>query len=838
MKKLRYRVISIISNFVFLEIFFLLIGVVKYAQASDYFRVSALELVDADQQVVDLDIFSQANGQLPGSYYVAIFLNGVEIETRNIIFVKLENNQLSPRLTQSDLSKLGVNIEAFSTLRQLPIDEYIYDISKYIPHATAYFDFDKQRLELSIPQIALKTRPMEFIDPRLWNQGITAFLMSYDFSGSNADGENNNNQNYYANIRSGLNVVAWRLRNYSVYSSSTGGASDENSFSSINTYIQRDIHRIKGQMIVGQTYTPADIFDSFQFTGAQLLSDDDMLPNSLRGFAPVVRGIAQSNARITIRQNSYIIYENYVPPGPFEITDLYPTSASGDMEVTITENNGKERKFIQPLSSVPIMQRPGQIKYQFSLGRYRSSSLDVYQPSFGQVTLIYGLPNEISLYGGTQFSENYYAINTGIGMSLGDFGAMAVDTTLASAELSNGKTKSGNSYRFQYSKGFISTGTSLTLAEYRYSTSSYYSFSEANESGWGEASYYKNQKYNKRSRFQLTLNQSVSEYSSLYLSAWQQNYWGESYDRMFAIGYNISYNGISYSLNLIYNDYFNSNKNEDKQISFNVSIPLDKWLSNSWATFSTNSSDDGKISQQVALSGIALEDNNLSYNVSGAYGNKERGTEWRASLAYKGTSGSINTGYSYSDSMRQIDYGLSGGVVVHKNGVTLSQPLGETVGLIEAIGTIDNRVANHSGIKTDERGYAVIPHLQPYEKNRIILDTETLKDGVDIGEAVQIVVPTRGAIVNADYHVKTGYRVLVTLMYKGKLVPFGASASLSDNSSSGIVGENGELYLSGVPEKTNIKVQWGKSTTQQCQVRLILPSESDNGIILTKAQCN
>ncbi|MEF3515682.1 fimbria/pilus outer membrane usher protein, partial [Citrobacter freundii] len=42
-------------------------------------------------------------------------------------------------------------------------------------------------------------------------------------------------------------------------------------------------HRI----VVGKTYTDDNVFDSIQFTGAQLTSDENMLPDSQRDFAPV-----------------------------------------------------------------------------------------------------------------------------------------------------------------------------------------------------------------------------------------------------------------------------------------------------------------------------------------------------------------------------------------------------------------------------------------------------------------------------------------------------------------------------------------------------------------------
>ncbi|WP_164099337.1 fimbria/pilus outer membrane usher protein, partial [Serratia marcescens] len=79
------------------------------------------------------------------------------------------------------------------------------------------------------------------------------------------------------------------------------------------------------------------VFDSFQFTGLQLASDENMLPDSQRGFAPTIRGVAHSNARVSVRQHGYTIYETYVAPGAFVISDLFPTSQSGDLEITVHE---------------------------------------------------------------------------------------------------------------------------------------------------------------------------------------------------------------------------------------------------------------------------------------------------------------------------------------------------------------------------------------------------------------------------------------------------------------------------------------------------------------------
>ncbi|MCV5625921.1 fimbria/pilus outer membrane usher protein, partial [Escherichia coli] len=91
---------------------------------------------------------------------------------------------------------------------------------------------------------------------------------------------------------------------------------------------------------------------SFQFRGAQLSSVPEMLPDSRRGYAPVVRGVANSNARVEVRQNGYTVYSTVVPPGPFALNDIHPSTLSGDLDVTVIEADGTRHNFTLPYSSV------------------------------------------------------------------------------------------------------------------------------------------------------------------------------------------------------------------------------------------------------------------------------------------------------------------------------------------------------------------------------------------------------------------------------------------------------------------------------------------------------
>lgn len=800
---------------------------------ADYFNPHALEIKDPSQHV-ELTQFMYQGQQLPGIYRVDVYLNGNRLETRDVTFSMVEG-KLQPELTRGQLKDMGVKLDAIPALNQKLQNEPFTNLGYYLPDANTEFHFNQLRLNISIPQAALSVEARGYVDPTLWDQGLPAFLINYGVSGTNVQNDNmpGTSNSYYLNLRSGANFGAWRLRNYSTYTDNSVG---EHQWDSISTYLERDLQHLKGQLTLGDSYSPSGIFDSVRFRGVQLASDDNMLPDSQRGFAPVIRGIAQSNAQVTVRQSGYIIYQTYVAPGMFAITDLYPTSSSGDLAITITEADGTERHSIQPFSAVPVMLREDQLRYSLTGGEYRSTSNEAQTRKFIQSTLIYGLPHDSTLYGGFQLADKYSAVALGIGHGLGDWGSVSVDVT--HAKLHDDNRHSGQSYRFQYAKDIAATATTFTLASYRYSTSSFYDFNEANNWRYGD---------NKRSKIQANLSQSFNALGNLYLSASQQDYWQQSgFDRSLSAGYNLSLNGISYGLSYTYTQS-PSNITTDQQFAFNLQIPLSKWLPHSWASYNLNTNKKGQTSQMVGLSGTTLADGNLNYNVQQSYSNRGDGNSGNVSAGYKGSYANVNGGYNYNKDSRQIHYGLQGGIVAHPYGVTLSQPLGETIALVKASGANNLKIQNNSGVNTDGRGYSVVPYLSAYRHNRIALDTESMGESIDIDTNTQTVVPTKGALVLANFQTRVGNRVLMTLLHNGRPLPFGTMVSLDNNDPhsvaySGIVGDGGQVYLSGMPQNGYLIAKWGHTMTEQCRIKFSLPElfksqKPLNSIINAQSQC-
>lgn len=815
-----------------------------YAEGSNldnlYFDPDFLEL--PNKSSIDLSQFEN-NEQLPGNYYVDIYVNTNLIGTENIKFEKIDNGKLIPCLSISDLTKFGIKTSEYKGLEEK--ENNCVNLSA-IPNATSEFKFNSQRLYLSIPQIAMNKNPRGFVDLNNIDNGITALLLNYSYSGSkNYDRKSNgsNTTSNYINLRPGINIGPWRLRNYTTWSNSDDKSSK---WDTVYTYLSRSINQLKSQLVLGDGVSPSSVFDSVPFRGIQLGTDDDMYPESVRGYAPVVRGIARSNAQITIRQNGYTIYQTEVAAGPFEINDLYPTGSSGDLYVTIKESNGSEQHQIIPFASLPVLQREGYVSYSITGGEYRAYDKEIEKQKFGQLTLIYGLPYGATAYGGSQLSNNYQAYSIGVGQNLGALGAISIDVTQANSKLNNGDTSRGQSYRFRYNKNLNTIGTNIALAGYRYSTDGYYSLAEVFDEYRNGISAPEIER--RRNRAEITINQNLGEqYGSLSIGYVRENYWNSDRKTQSAtVGYNNSWQGISYGLNYTYNKNTNnysyrsssySKSSDDHQLALSVSVPFSVFDDTFYYNFNTNSSSQSPSTGSVGLSASQLN-NRLNWSLQQAFTNQDQGSSGNLNASYKGKYGEMTGGSGYSKDNYNLYYGVNGSLVAHSGGVVLGQQLGETSAIVNIPEASDVAVLNQAGVETNSYGYALVPYITPYRKNTIDIDTSALPENTEMALTSQTVSPSRGALVKANFSANVGYRALIALtLENGELIPFGSQVIFKDNPQlNNIVGNDGEVYLSGLGEKGQFIVKYNN---KQCSANYNLLGVSHYlGLYKTTVVCH
>lgn len=829
--------------------------------ARDYFDPALLSLTGGQAITTDLSIFETADQVPPGEYLVTVYVNQSLRGQYTLMFTGTEKGQVEPQLTPAFLSEMGVNTAALASFTGLAEDKPVRSLSTLIPDNQVNFHFRELRLELSFPQVAMKPDAARTVDPAQWDDGVPAFLMNYSLSG----GQNwqddrsgkSEQRNLFALLRSGLNWQAWRLRSDLTYThnesrNTTGATQNQQNTQFSGTYLQRDIRAWRSEILAGEYTTGNDVFDSIPFRGVRLNSSEEMLPFSQRGFAPVIAGIARSNARITISQNGNVVYQTYVAPGPFRIDDLYQTGQGGDLTVTVTEADGSIRTWTQAYSALPVMLRPGGWKYELTTGEYHGAvTVDSRVSRFALATLIFGLPGNITMYGGGLVAEDYLSFAGGTGLSLGEAGAISADITTSAARLQEGQNRQhGSSYRIRYAKSLLSTGTSIDLTAYRYSTRHYYSFADFNSQGYrlqdDQAPWVLARQ---RSAFQVRLSQQLGEQGSLYLSALHSSYWNdEATNRSLSAGYNGSLKGISYGLAYsIDRVKGNGTWPENRQFALNVQVPFSLFghgngHDHSYASYQMTHTSNGQVQQQAGVSGSTLSDR-LSWSVMQGWTNDHHNSSVsNLNLGWQGSRGMASMGYSNSRHNRSLNINGNGGVVIHPQGITFGPMLGNAVAVVSAPGA-DGVTIMNGNLLTDSRGYAIVPYLSGYQPNNISLNPATLPDAVDLPRSSQTVYPTKGAVVLANFTTRIGYQALMTLEKDGAPVPFGAIVTVmteNDDTNTGIVGDAGQAWLSGLPEAGQVSVSWGSDATQQCRARFDLSGSTPvpgNPIRTLHARC-
>jgi len=288
-------------------------------------------------------------------------------------------------------------------------------------------------------------------------------------------------------------------------------------------------------------------------------------------------------------------------------------------------------------------------------------------------------------------------------------------------------------------------------------------------------------------------------------------------------------------------------RHQRQQQNLNVTIPFsvfsgqrydrDSALDRAWASVNASRNSNGQQSWRTGVGGTLLEGRNLSYSVSQGH-SSTNGTSGSASANWQATYGTLGLGYNVDRNQHDYNWQLAGGIVGHENGVAFSQPLGDTNVLIKAPGARGVRIENQTGVKTDWRGYAVMPYATVYRYNRIALDTLSMDNHTDVENNVSRVVPTQGALVRASFDTRIGVRALLTVKRGDRPVPFGAIVREANSGITSMVGDEGQIYLSGLPLKGELLVQWGDDAASRCVARYSLPEESlQQAVTQYSAQC-
>ncbi len=780
---------------------------------------------------IDTTRFARGNAVAPGVYSVGITINGARVSREDIRFAATAGKPgAQPCVTRAFLARAGVDLAKADAaagrgkFAAAANDEMCGEIGTLVLGATADFDFAEQRLDLSVPQAFVHNLARGYVPPEQWDKGVNGGFISYNANTYRTDGNGPASTQSYLGLNAGLNVGAWHFRHQGSVTAATGQKTE---YDNIATYAQRDVEKLGAQLTLGDASTTGEIFDSVSFRGAQLATDDRMLPESMRGFAPVVRGVADTNARVTVRQNGQVLQETNVSPGPFEINDLYSTGYGGDLDVTVTEADGRTKEFTVPFASVAQLLRPGATRFSATAGQLRNDSLDD-KPGFAQFTLQHGLTNSVTAYGGVIAASGYGAVDIGGALNTG-IGAFSMDITGAATNVPNAQSMHGLSLRVGYSKFVSATDTNVSIAAYRFSTDGYLNLNDAaSVRDIAEHGGDINSVYRQRNRVQVSINQKLGEHGTMFVTGSSQNYWNRGgSDTLFQAGYTNAFKYGTYSFTAGRTRSMDGQLSNDFQLS--TTIPLGHKTHAPMLTTNATHHSDGANNMQANISGSLGDNNQFSYNGYGTYnagGGSASSGNAGVSGTYTATHATVTASASGGGGTHQVSAGVQGSVVAHPGGVTFSQTVGDTIGVIVAPDAAGAAVTNSPGTRIDSRGYAVIPNLSPYTMNEIDIDPKNTSTDVEFKSTSAQVAPHAGSIVMMKYQTVSGRAALIQApKLGGGTLPFGANVEDENGKTVGVVGQDSRIFARGLEDKGDLKVAWGSGPVEQCRISYTLPAK-------------
>jgi outer membrane usher protein len=480
-----------------------------------------------------------------------------------------------------------------------------------------------------------------------------------------------------------------------------------------------------------------------------------------------------------------------------------------------------------------------------------------------QATMQRGFTNLLTGYAGAEASQGYGAVLLGSALNT-RYGAFAMDVTSAHTQIPGLNTLSGQSVRLNYSKIMAQTGTALSVAAYRYSTSGYLSLGDAARardyarrglpvfaSGAAQPLLINGVPISGlltpaqqaalvgvdpggllaptgvdrlRNNFSLTLSQQLGQRSgSLYVNGSVRDYWNRGgTDSQFQLGYNNTIGPVSYNLSASRErDLFGRS---DNRYMINVTIPLGNGEHAPLFTGGLSHDSTGDTQQQATLNGTAGVDNRYSYGATATHDSGGQtgsvGSTGSINGGYRGTQVQLNAGFGAGHGYSQASLSVAGGIVAHPGGITFGQSLGDTMAIIEAPEAVGARVGNAAGVRVDRSGYALVPYLTPYVLDTINIDPSGLPLDVQLDNTSSQVAPRAGAVVLVKFKGESGRFLLIQAhLADGGTLPFGAEVQNEQGQPVGMVGQAGRIMVRVQRASGRLDVQWqdAAGSSHQCQ---------------------
>ncbi|KQM52560.1 outer membrane usher protein [Pseudomonas sp. Leaf15] len=694
------------------------------------------------------------------------------------------------------------------------------DFLAQYPQALVEPDPATLTVSLVVPTEAL--RPVQQ-DISGYETGGFAGLLNYDLSGFYNRFGDDASRFGSANTEVGFNAGDWIVRSRQVQTWQDGLSRSTH----LEAYAQRTFASHQAVLQAGQINLYNPVLSGAQITGVQVLTEHALQE---QGEGALIQGIANSPAQVEVRQNGALIHSTVVPAGPFTLNDVRRLNTRSDVEVTVKESVGGERRFTVPAAMLGLgLPAPG---YSVAAGRVRNvgdaKGDDPWVVSAGWTGALHP---QLTLGTGVLAASEYRSAGASLGWLPWLDSQIQLSTQLSNSQawekVSGVQTDLSWSQRLgeQWS---ISAANSWRSVGYRELEESTY---ERDDSP-GRNSERRNSRYRDQQSLNLGWSHPLLGAFSAGVSR-SANFAGDSSSRALA-SWGTSIGAVSLSASAEWQ--MGGSQQQDNAVYLNVSVPLgESRRMRSWVRNSGGENRTGLgVTEQI--------DDQLSYRVSAEHDSSDHQVETTLGVSALPRYSQLDFSYSRSDAERSsYQGGARGGVVLHSDGMTFSPyPVRDTFALVSVGDMSGIKLSTPSGpVWTDWQGQAVVPQVAAYGRSPVEVQTRSLPRNADINNGLAMISAGRGAVDRVEFGVGLTRRMLLTVSNdQGAPLPAGASVSTASGEFVTLVQDGSQVFLPNVLEQPTLWI-----TTPQggrCELRYELPAKADPSVYFetAPARCN
>ncbi|WP_445261716.1 fimbria/pilus outer membrane usher protein [Pseudomonas sp. RL_105y_Pfl1_103] len=677
-----------------------------------------------------------------------------------------------------------------------------HDFLSTYPQTVIEQDPASLSLFLIVPTEALRPAVQDISG---YQTGGYAGVLNYDVTGLQNEYGDDNSRFASANTEVGFNAGDWIVRSRQVRT----WQDKVSRTTHLDAYAQRTFAKQQAVFQAGQINLYNPVLAGAQITGAQVLTET-ALQDQNQG--ATITGIANSPAQVEIRQNGTLIHSTVVPAGPFSLTDVRRLNSRSDVEVTVKETTGEERRFTVPAAMLGLgLPAPG---YSVAAGRLRQiGDGEGAEPWVVSGGWSGALHPQVSVGAGVLAAKDYRATGLNLGWLPWQDGQFQVSTQLAQA--SRPGNERGVQTDLSWSQRLTENWAITTAGSWR--TMGYRDLEDS--------TYTTDTREQQRSRYRDQQSATAS-WSHPMLGAFSagisrsSTFTGDSSSRALA-SWGTSFGQVSVSASAEWQ--VGGRQQSDDSVYLNISVPLgENRRGRSWARHAGGEHRLGVgINEQL--------NDQLSYRVGVERDSRDRAVESSVGVSALPYYSQLDFNYTRNDAERSsYQGGARGGVVLHGDGLTFSPyPVRETFAVMSVGDMAGIKVSTPSGpVWTDWQGQAVVPQLSAYGRSPVEVHTRSLPRNADISNGLAVLSVGRGAVDKVEFGVALTRRALLNVTTKdGQPLPRGATVTTEDGEFVTLVQEGSQVFL---PDVLDGRPLWISAPGQpRCRLSFELPEKGD-----------